>query len=58
MFVINIDSTLWSSVFEIVFSTYLMIIYEEMRFMKKNSHGVSSGKCVETNVIIEMLILK
>lgn len=22
--------------------------------MKKNSHGVSSGKCVETNVIIEM----
>ena len=54
VFVVKIDSTLWTNVFEVMFSAYLTVMYEEMKFMKKNSHGVSSGKCVETNVIMEM----
>lgn len=50
--IIKIDSTLWINVFEIMITAYFTIIYEEMKYMKIFSHGVSSGICVETNVII------
>ena len=50
--IIKIDSTLWINVFEVMITAYFTIIYEEMKSMKIFSHGVSSGICVETNVII------
>lgn len=49
---IKIDSALWINVFEVMITAYFTIIYEEMKSMKIFSHGVSSGICVETNVII------
>ncbi|MBF0986141.1 MAG: hypothetical protein HXK67_03025 [Clostridiales bacterium] len=50
--IIKIDSTLWINVFEVMITAYFTIIYEEMKSMKKISHGVSSCICVETNVIL------
>ena len=41
---------IWINVFEVMFSAYLSLIYEEMMSIKDFSHGVSSGICVETNV--------
>lgn len=49
---IKIDSAVWINVFEVMITAYFTIIYEEMKSMKIFSHGVSSGICVETNVII------
>ena len=51
IFIVMIDSTLWIYVFEGMFSAYLTVIYKEMMSIKEFSHGVSSGICVETNVI-------
>ena len=50
--IIKIDSILWINVFEVMMTVYFTIIYEKMKSMKIFSHGVSSGICVETNVII------
>ena len=50
--IIKINSTLWINVFEVMVTVYFTTIYKEMKSMKKNSHGVSSCICVETNVIV------
>ena len=49
---ISIDSTLWINIFEVMITMYFTIIYEEMKSMKKISHGVGSCICVETSVIV------
>ena len=53
IFIVKIDSTLWINVFEVMLSALFTLIYKEMMSMKKNSHGVCSCICVETNVIIK-----
>ena len=53
-FIVMIDSTLWINVFEVMLSIFFTLIYKEMKSMKKNSHGVCSCICVETNVIIKI----
>lgn len=58
LFITKIDSTLWINVFEVILSVYFTLIYEEMKCMRKNSHGVGSCKCVETSVMKDMKILK
>ena len=46
MIIIEIESTLWINVFEVMLSAYFALIYEEMKCMQNKSHGVSSCICV------------
>ncbi len=54
IFISFMNPTLFISIFEVIFSIYLSIIYKEMMYMSKKSHGVCSCICVETDVMIEI----
>ena len=50
MIIIEIESTLWINVFEVMLSAYFALIYEEMKSMKEYSHRRVERKLIESTL--------